>query len=154
MKIKLVLDFSERESLDIVNYFKEYVKTHPDVSIDIHGYDLNDNHNLDKAYYALYTANKYGVGLEYVHQILNDYYNRELDINNVNVLADAYKEIGYNKNDMIDALIDGEFEQMHDYLQARYHSENYCDQCSILIYDDEKHVFNHADEMIDYLKDK
>lgn len=154
MKIKLVIDFSNKESLEAVDFLKEYIKTHPDLSVDIHGYDLDDNNEFNKAYYALYTANKYGVGLDYVHQILNDYYEKGLDINNVSVLADAYKAIGYNKNDMIDAIVDGEFEHMHEYLQNRYHGENYCDHCNILVYDDEKHVFNNTKNMIDYLNNK
>lgn len=154
MKIKLIIDFSDKESLKVINFLKEYRKTHDDLNLDIHGIDINQDNKFFLTYQAVHYADKYGVALAYLHRILNAYYNEGKDITSIKVLADCYQDIGFNRNDLIDALMDGEFDNLHEYLQARYLKEDISDYCTILVYDDEKSCFNNTDDLIKYLENK
>lgn len=134
--LKLIIDFKSKDSLEIINYFYELNKEQKQ-ELEIHGYDLDKDEQLNKAYYSLYYANKFGVGLDYTKRILDAYHNENQDINSMATLAKLYQEIGYNPNDMIDALIEGDYEEMHKYAQYRFIKDELNDTCSIYYYNDQ-----------------
>lgn len=155
MKIKLIIDFSNKESLKIINFLQEYRKTHDDLNVDIQGIDINKDNKFFLTYQAMHYADKYGVALPYLHRLLNDYYNNGLDITSLQVLANDYQAIGYSRNNMIDALMEGEFDTLQEYLQARFDKENIHDHCNIYVYDDDvKSCFHDTGSLINYLENK
>ena len=152
MKIKLMIDFSNEEAKEVVDYLFEYRKTN-DFELEILGYDLTENDYFNNAYYGLYYANKYGVGLEYAKQVLNDHHTDNKDISRLDKVSESYQAIGHNKNDIIDAIIDGDYEEMHDYFQHRIKNEKIDEGCYAYIYDnEEKKLLVGAKEIIAYLK--
>ena len=153
MKIKLIIDFQAKESLSIIDYFFEYRRSN-NLDLEIHGYDVNETHSINNAYYGLYYANKFGVGLEYAHRILKALYEDNKDINNLDVLATSYSEIGFNCNDLIDAIMEGDYVEMHQYYQSVFKKEEINKPCYAYIYDPDKHLLVGYQDIKNYIENK
>ncbi|MGL4383216.1 MAG: hypothetical protein ACRCTA_05825 [Bacilli bacterium] len=133
MKIKVLINFDDEKSYEVVKYLFEYHKTH-NLDVEFLGLDLDSNTNdfenvkvggNDKAYYGIYYANRVGVSLEMTKKLFDKKYLEDADLNDMKVIADSFKEIGFNRDDMIDALIDGNYQQTHIYMQKKHHDEGY-----------------------------
>lgn len=153
MKIKLVIDFQAQDSLDIIDYFFNYRRYH-DLDMEIYGYDIEQTNLINNAYYGLYYANKFGVGLEYTHRVLNAFHKEGKDINNLEVLAQSYTDIGFNCNDLIDAIMEGDYVEMHQYYQSVFRKEAINKPCYAFIYDSDKYLLESVQEIIDYMENK
>lgn len=152
--LKLIIDFESKEALDIVNYFFELNKNEKQ-DVEIHGIDLKKDKKLNQAYYGLYYANKFGVGLEFTKRILDAYHLENQDINKLATLASLYKEIGCNPNDMIDALMEGDYPEMHEFIQFQYMKDKLDSPCSVYSYNDlgeKDEVICGCKNIIEYLK--
>ncbi|MDL2211839.1 hypothetical protein LJB88_03070 [Erysipelotrichaceae bacterium OttesenSCG-928-M19] len=135
MKIKLVIDFLSKEAEEIINYLYEYQKNQV-IDLEIYGRSIN-NDEINQAYYGLYYANKYGVGLAYTHEIVKAYHRDHQDIGDLKVVAQTYELIGYDKNDMIDALMEGDYVEMHEYFQHLFEEDNITKDCFAYLYSDQ-----------------
>ncbi|MDH6604351.1 putative DsbA family dithiol-disulfide isomerase [Bacilli bacterium PM5-9] len=147
MKIKLVIDFLAEESYELIKYLMEYQKNN-EIDLELHGYDLNEKNEINKAYYGLYFASKYGVALAYVNEILKAKFEDMQDIGSLDVLANAYERIGFDRNDFIDAIMDGDYVEMFQYRQASLKKEETQNECFAYIYDTDKKIVIGKDDII------
>ena len=147
MKVKLIIDFLNKESYELVQELVEYRK-HNELDLEIQGYDLNRTEEINNAYYGLYYSTRYGVALEYVNRVLKAHYDEAKNIAQLDVLASCYRDVGFNPNDLIDAIMEGDFIGMHQYLQKAISSEAIDNHCFAYIYDDEKELHIGKDAII------
>jgi predicted DsbA family dithiol-disulfide isomerase len=152
MKIKLVIDFLDKDSYELVKYIKELSRTKA-IDIEIVGYDFRKKNDLNNAYYGLHYTNRFGIGLDYTYKVLEAKYDNNLDINDIEVLADIYEALSYNRFDMIDALIDGDFAGTHEFIQYQLDKEQFKTMINAIIYDNEnnKVMFDNKDDIISYI---
>ncbi|WP_423363743.1 hypothetical protein [Mycoplasma sp. P36-A1] len=136
MKIKLIVDFMNPKSKDIVDYLFEYRKTN-DLDLEIVSYDeFHLENKINNAYYGLYYANRMGNSLDYVKCVLDRKYVDGKDIADITELADCYSTIGYDKNDFIDALHEGDYPEMHAVFQEMYKNKGICEGAVCIAYPD------------------
>ena len=77
MQLKLILDFSEKDSIKIVEFLYDYMCKNTmdsEIELELSGFNSNKSDELNNAFYAFYYANKFGVGLEFALRILKAYH--------------------------------------------------------------------------------
>lgn len=158
MQLKLILDFSEKDSIKIVEFLYDYMCKNTmdsEIELELSGFNSNKSDELNNAFYAFYYANKFGVGLEFALRILKAYHIENQNINDMSVLANLFEEINCCKFDLIDALHEGDYIQMHEYLQSRYRSEGLTKPINLYVYQgEEKKLFTDSQSIIDYIKNE
>ena len=152
MKVKLVIDFLADDSYEIIKYLVEY-KKYNELDLEIHGYDTENKGTINQAYYGLYYSAKYGVSLTYTERVLKAHFVENKDIGNLEVLASCYEDIGFNRHDLIDAMMDGDYVDMFEYLQASLSKEGINSRCYAYIFTDKKELYVGKDEIIQAIKD-
>lgn len=152
MKIKVVIDFLEKDSYELVKKIKEITKT-KELDIEINAYDYKKTNTINNAYYALAYANRFGIGLDYAYLLLDKLHNTDIDVNEIEELANIYQELSYNRYDMIDAIIDGDFMATHEFMQYNLEKENLNSGINAIIYNDnqEKIVLDNLKDIEEYI---
>lgn len=125
--LKVIINFDDPKSYEVVNYLYEE-RQKQEMAIEFLGYtDLNKTDEIPKSgfnpYFALYYANRLGISLEYTKRVFDAYYLEDQDINEISVIANIFKDIGYNPNDIIDNLLENDYEMMHRMHQL-FHKQN------------------------------
>lgn len=136
MKVIVYLDFLNKDSYELVKELIAINKSQ-DIDVEIIGYDYAQSDKINNAYYGFNYANKYGVGLSYLDILLHKHHVVGLDINNRDNVAAAFAELGYEKHDMLDALYEGDYKLMQDYLNYRSQSNKVAADIYAFVYDDE-----------------
>lgn len=154
MKLKLIVDFLNPKSKEIVDYLYEFRKTH-ELDLEIVSYDemYLDNNNVNNAYYGLYYANRVGNALDYVKCVLDRKYNDGVDINDIDNLAQCYQAIGYNPHDLIEAIHEGDYEQMHEVFQTIYKNKGICEGAVCIAYPNNVEEIYDLGQLKEALKD-
>ena len=113
MKLKLIVDFNNPDMKNMVDYLFEYNKNDI-LDIEYVGFSQTKaEHSLNRPYYGMYYANRMGNTLPYLKAMF-DAKDNGIDIHSLQNIADIYEGIGYKSVDMIDAIIEGDYEAMHD----------------------------------------
>lgn len=158
MQLKLILDFSEKDAINIVDFLLDYMCKNTmdsEIELEISVFNSKNDDKLRNAFYAFLYANRFGVGLEYAQKLLNAYHVESKDINDMKVLANLFEEVNCNSHDMIDALIEGDYIQMLDYQQVRYRNEGLTNPVNAYVYQGEdKLLFCDAQSIIEYIKEE
>ncbi|MDR1781842.1 MAG: hypothetical protein LBR40_02460 [Bacilli bacterium] len=136
MKCIIYLDFLNKDSYELVDKLIDINKK-KDIDVEIIGYDYNASEDINNAYYGYNYAKKFGVGLEYLHLLLKKYHVDEIDISSMDVVAKSFEELGYEKFNMLDALHEGEYKLMQDYLDYKTKSNNIDCDIYAYVYDEE-----------------
>jgi predicted DsbA family dithiol-disulfide isomerase len=129
------MDFLNNESYELI---KEIImlKKERNIDIEIIAYNHSHSDDINNAYYGYEYANNYGVGLEFLEILLRKHYIDSLDIGNSEIVADAFAELGYVRDNMIDAIIEGDYQDMHEFKQYRIKHDNVDSSIYALSYDD------------------
>jgi len=137
MKHKLIVDFDNPDMKDLVDYLHDYSKTR-NLDIEFVGYsDFKEDHASNRVYYAIYYANRMGNTLDYLKALLEGHQDGSIDIKKLEHLSDAYKAIGYSKEDMIDAMLEGDdYETMHDVFHEILRKKGITQGALVIVYND------------------
>ena len=137
MKHKLIVDFDNPDMKEMVDYLHEYAKNRF-LDIEFVGYStFHEDHASNRPYYAIYYANRMGNTLDFLKALLEGKEDGSIDITKLDHLSDVYKQIGYSKEDMIDALIEGDdYETMHDVFREILSKKGIAQGALVVVYDD------------------
>lgn len=145
MNLKVIIDFNDDKSYDVINYLVEYKKSHV-LTVECLGLDIENNTNdFNKkgsdfqlqAYYGLYYANRMGISLEYTKRMFDANFVDNLNINDIKVIAASFKDIGFDPHDIIDALLDGDYHSIHVLFQ-KFHETNGVDTTPVCYMEDDE----------------
>lgn len=125
--LKVIINFDDPKSYDVVNYLYEERKKR-EMFVEFLGYtDVDLNKELPKSglnpYFALYYANRLGISMEYTKRIFDAYYIEQKNISEISVIAGIFRDIGYDPNDIIDNLLENDYEVMH-HMHQIFHQQN------------------------------
>ncbi|MEG0283717.1 MAG: hypothetical protein RR425_00180 [Erysipelotrichales bacterium] len=150
--MKVILDFKNKESLDIINCLAD-LKYKKNIEVDILAFDIENKNTIERSYFALYYAKNYGVEYEFSKRVLEAYHLEDKNISKLDVLASCYEDIGYDRNDMIDSLMDGDYNDMYNHIQRSYQEHYHIKDACTIIKEDKTKIEGYSN-ILNYLKDK